>query len=1344
MKKDYVESLLKRFLKRKIKITSGLITAFLITGSACFALSVTEDKLTNNTWTNDKNNTIEESVGIDISKVSYKVIDIINNGTISVTNNDEKQDGYSALFATSPHKTEIFLGNIKNTGIISSYSGNKTMTINGFYNGNGIGIANAWKYVELGNIDNSGIISGIVGNHPNGLTYSGNGILLGLRNPTYYTEEAYIKIGNITNSGSIKGKAGNMVHVTEVVGNGIGIFIANDKDRSDCCVADSSIGNINNSGEISGIVESSLTSSGNYGKTMVSGNGIGVSLSYERTNQGTISGNFNIGELTNTGIIYGEHKQILSYFGNDSAFISGNGIGVITIGFSNYGDYGNLNLKRTINHGIINGSVSTMQASGFVVGNGIGFHGKNINLTDSLSNIGVIKGNIKRLSNDGTNLGNGLGISANYGGLNLKAIENIGVISGIIEQGNLKNGTGTVLGNGIGLEGDFINLTDISNNGFITGNLTLDKNSGENLGNGIGITSSKGDVVINDIENTGVIDGNVEGNIIKGSAVGNGIGIYGKNIQIHNIENEGKIKGTVSDMKNDNLYGNGLIISADNNLNITSITNKGTITGNNVGLNISKNNIAGELTNYSNGGIIAGKIPIYAQEFTNNLSKSADKGIAIQLDNNGNIESITNGSGGELDGKIIINADIKEKDSFISIDKETTYTNNIINGAGINNGTLSVNNKTTINNSIINAYENAITDSGNSHITINNSNINGIINLGKGNSTIKLTDSKLNGDILGGEGNDKLTIGGFNAYYNINGFENILFQKNTTLYETAKVTGANRIEIDSGTEVNLRIDSSKKAEDGTYKEHALFNSSDKLLTLAGNTNTITKDDVDENGNLSIEENEGRVNYDKVSILNLITNGLGLKSKIDLGNTKIEDTLWVKTDSILTQAAKEETKKGTIITIEAEKDLFNIIKKFDESKPDSKPETPLTPLEPAKPIKPEKPINIKYYTKLNDIYKGIYTSGDENFKALNNIVTNYTFGDKDKGDYPIIGNEKMQMATLLGYLREVYEETPYSFSHEATKKSMELFQNTIKDNNFKAKKDEYLIYGGLVHQTGDQEQTYYGKNYHGFDTGTENTKADIKLTGAYGQFEYGYSNTLSTGLIIGGTTSNIEISSSKLEGTGAYAGIYAKKDIKDFRITAGLGYQYTEYDGTRRIINENYSENYKDNGLNLYFDGKYSYKLEDNLYLEPKLGLSYTHIKQDNIKENKDKNLALDINSKEFDILEGTAGISIRKIIPTDKGNHSLSTGILYKYIFNGDKANSLTADFGGKDFDILIPHKNDEILIEAKYEVILENEVFYNIKGNYSICTDSKENSNKNKNSKEWRMGIGVGYKFTI
>lgn len=61
MGKNYIESSLKRFLKRKVKITVGFIVAFMITGSVGFADTIKEAVVAggNRIPINDKNFDIE-------------------------------------------------------------------------------------------------------------------------------------------------------------------------------------------------------------------------------------------------------------------------------------------------------------------------------------------------------------------------------------------------------------------------------------------------------------------------------------------------------------------------------------------------------------------------------------------------------------------------------------------------------------------------------------------------------------------------------------------------------------------------------------------------------------------------------------------------------------------------------------------------------------------------------------------------------------------------------------------------------------------------------------------------------------------------------------------------------------------------------------------------------------------------------------------------------------------------------------------------------------------------------------------------------------------------------------
>ena len=1147
---------------------------------------------------------------------------------------------------------------------------------------------------------------------------TGNGMI-------YLTTENNLSVKRLENTGNILGSilVGNTTD-TEVInknsGNGISLLLDSNsifEDKLDHnLVLEEGIVN-------SGVIEGKAINNTVNGKNINSGNGINISseLKEGEVSNIKIAVSDNAVGIENSGFILGE----LSGKDKTTSEYSGNGIAMTFKGAE-----GNIEIGNIENTGVIK----------------------------AIHNASVTELN-------STNSNNGIIISdSSSGTLTLGKIENNGLVN--IERNISPTNT---------KENGSSHIAQESYNGIVIENKNLNSNlTFETIeNNGSILVSGKSSVDVQDEFS------------LNGIYVGTTGAINGT------IKNDGKVaSGWGSSDANSKNYGNGILIySTEQNEGSTiNLENTGLIVGKENAIAISQNsNIE---FNYNNYGVIAGKNLVSASGYDDN--KSVGQGLGIKLNVDGTISSVVVGNLSKKDYNLkifkddsdtskysIINTEIKDKDAYNVYNKDTNLSNIIINGAGDTSGTVTITNgkEFSLNNGVVNAYKTAITIGDNSTFTGTNVIINGggLVGSGnetdviKGNNDVKLNlagEIYINGSIdLDSNGNlddkDILAFGNgeirteAGIFDTIKGADTISIGNNTdiNLYETSKLEGTNEINIAKGGELSLRVDANKTEEINgqTYiVGHALYNNGSNIVIKGdGATNGVEEPDKDApindiiNGDANLsdvtngKEEYGQDNYKESSVFDIVTNGLGRNSLIALGDVTIDDTnkLWIKTNSILTKAELQEQSPiktleyvdeeikdpGTVIKVEAEKDIFEM---------DNNPDNPV-----------DKKENL--YIKLNEIYKGIYSSGDRNFNALNDIVTNFTFGDKDKGDYPIIGNEQNQMATLLGYLRGVYEETPYSFSNEATRKSMGLFHDTIRDNEFKAKDKEWLIYGGLVHQSGDQEQTYYGRNYHGFDTGSAYTDVNIKLTGAYGQFEYGNSDTLSTGLLVGGTKADVDVASSKLDGTSAYIGAYAKKDIKDFRLIAGIGYQYSEYDGTRNTINQSYSQDYSDRGVNLYLDGRYSYDLGNNFYLEPKAGLSYSYIIQDSIKENQEQTLALDVDSKDFNILEGTIGVDVKKVIPTEKGKHSISAGVTYRSILSGEDADYLTANYGGSDFEILIPHKNkNQVSVGAKYEVELENGMFYNVKGNYFMNVDSKENTNKNADTGEWRVGVGFGYRF--
>lgn len=230
-----------------------------------------------------------------------------------------------------------------------------------------------------------------------------------------------------------------------------------------------------------------------------------------------------------------------------------------------------------------------------------------------------------------------------------------------------------------------------------------------------------------------------------------------------------------------------------------------------------------------------------------------------------------------------------------------------------------------------------------------------------------------------------------------------------------------------------------------------------------------------------------------------------------------------------------------------------------------------------------------------------------------------------------------------------------------------------------------------------------------------------MTGLYSQFEYGLNQDVSAGVMVGMNRSKLSVGASKVDGNAGYFGVYSKYDFHNFRLTSGLGYQITAYDGKRRTVNQSYDDKYKDKAINAYADIKYAYAIEPSMTIEPKLGISYYHIKQDAIAEGSAP-LSLNVDKGEFNIVDSTIGFDLKKTLRSDMASHYITATLAYKNMLKGADESALSANFGGDNFDIIAPAKADSrVNLALGYESLFDNGLFYNLKANYYIPTHSEK-----------------------
>ena len=1026
-----------------------------------------------------------------------------------------------------------------------------------------------------------------------------------------------------------------------------------------------------------------------------------------------ISSEFN-GNLTNNGKITGNGPS--------------GGFGIYT-----YSDFnGNL-----INNGEIAGT-------GTSVGYGIAIAS---DFDGNLTNNGEIAGT-------GSSGGYGIHTSSDFNG----NLTNNGAISGTSEGG---------VGYGIAITSDFDG--NLTNNGKITSN-------GPGGGYGIAITSD------------------FNGNLTNNGEITVGRGDYGIWITRDfngNLTNNGEITVSGSDSNTGiatsfltgELINNGVITSSSTNkgsgMKVTSnLTNNGITTGSssdkegfgiaeffpstseqiiNTGIVYGSTNAIyiedGTLENLSNYGLLvtSGDAIIGVSE-KGKVAKENKYGLAFKVDESGKysvvesddfskfgtisgddeytvVNAKADGNAGEITGtkSLILKEgkltyyDSMDNEQIESISPDKKYVFNGITDtlkvSGLDN---------ELNNSRVNAYETAVVmGEDKSMLTLDNTIVNGgmkedtktvniecdgsaltvkgdsVINTkadgvaikvsGKNNAVTLEGNAIVNGKMESIGGNtlnlNGKTEGSMNMFHDISGFTNMNIDNNVTFFEDTEVTGTDTVTVKETGVLSLRL---KKTEDSSgdipaKADHAFSNRTDKHeMTIEGSSK------------------------DEAGTLNFITNGIGRVIDVDKKNITLKN-MKITANCIIDKAEIHED----FIRLGAGSDLDGIVN----------------------------PKEVKRYDQLNKIYKSIYSSREENIDGLRDILDVIFLGENY--DYNN-GADEEQLANLLSYLGSIYTEAPYSFSSELSRRSMGMFRDIVTENEFRPNQDNWLIMGGLTHTDGGTKDTYYGRNYHGFDTGSSDTDADMKLTGAYMLAKYGYSENLSLGVTLGGNKSEAEMSTSKVKGNSGYLGAFAENYRGNLTLKAGAGVQYSEYDADRSTLRgHSYSDKYSDMTYDIYLNGRYSHQVGDNLFLEPYATLSYTYVDQDGANEGN-KTLAIETDSKSFDYTVGKVGVDLKKVIPHEKGKSTLTAGVSYTKILDGADEEHITGRFkGGSDFDILVAHKNEQSIgLNAKYALELENGVVFDVKGSYSVEEDSHNSSSKNKSKGEWIVGAGIGYKF--
>ena len=1074
-------------------------------------------------------------------------------------------------------------------------------------------------------------------------------------------------------------------------------------------------------------------------------------ISVESTNgyaYGISGEHINIETLKNNGLILSFGKNIVCGImikGRNPVIVTLENNGLILTNFTGiYYAATTSSIKTLTNNGSILGAVSGIEVGALFNGNAA-----------SIINRGMISTRDSKQEYNGIHMTQGvpsvnkLGILTNDGLISANRSDKS---SGIRATGGGTVGNiisnGLVLSNGIGIRATGIsknmkNIENIANNGTI---------SAEKYGIAADLTEKRSGY-INKIVNTGVIygkenaikkvkgekddQGKGEGEIEE--AVNYGILVTGSADVVDGLTNPLENYGlTIKNNGAEVTAGTPATGSADVIVGYKRAVNgEGTVTDTAIKRNLNIKNA--EITDSSGTeGLTTGtgtksfKFSGTEKEYDNSILNGMDDTLEIS---GADVNREVNGSIINAYGNAVI---------FKDAGKEFTLSGTIVNG-GIKNKTVAIQGSDGADTLILQSGEVAYTGG---ETGSQNTIVNGDIDMGNGENSITLkTDTIVNGNITTGEGKDKLIIeSGAVSNGNIvmgKGDDTLTIGSGAIINGTLNGgiapstpspsildAGVENNTLNFGTEgssskeetrvfynisnfENMNINSNvtfyekTTAADGTAKALEVTGAKEIKIgadgTLTLRIDATEKDSSGDSGKIvghALYGNTGTITSEGGKLM-LALNGAGNENIISFGDTTLGSGFNSKT--LDTTSKLHTVERG---------DADNEVKVI---------------------VRWNLPDYLKY-TQLNEIYHGILSVED--------LIGNFNVDDDTK------------LLTFLGYLNDIYAGNPYSYSSELSRKSAGMFRDIVTENIFRPETNKWMIYGALTHVDGGTKDTYYGKGYYTTDIGSSDMDADTKITGAYMLGEYGVSNTLTSGVVIGGNKLKSDLSNgSKVDGSALYLGAYAKKYVGNLKVTAGLGFQYGDYDADRMAVNRvasdtemsvmKYSNNYNDMTYDIYLNGRYSHNIGENLFLEPYATLSYTYIDQDGANE-ASKTLAIETDSKSFDYTVGKVGVDLKKVIPHEKGKSTLSAGVSYTKILDGADEEHITGRFkGGSDFDILVAHKNEHSIgVNAKYALELENGVIFDVKGTYSVERDSHNQSGKNRTKGEWIVGAGLGYKF--
>lgn len=302
-------------------------------------------------------------------------------------------------------------------------------------------------------------------------------------------------------------------------------------------------------------------------------------------------------------------------------------------------------------------------------------------------------------------------------------------------------------------------------------------------------------------------------------------------------------------------------------------------------------------------------------------------------------------------------------------------------------------------------------------------------------------------------------------------------------------------------------------------------------------------------------------------------------------------------------------------------------------------------------------------------------------------------------------------------------------------SSNIYSETVKAAYDNVKMNEEAIESlARKSETGKwtaEGKALYSKNEYDRKGIVGDYSSEVESTGLMAAFGYGVNETTTAGIAFSGVKQDVDTATGSADADLFYLGLYGNKVVGNYDFTAGLGYQFGEYDADNNIL-AGTGDKYDSQTVSGYVQGRYTADLGDGLSVQPKVKLGYTYVKQDDAKDSY-----FGVEDAEISTFDAEAGFDVVKSVQLEKSKVDVKFGASYIRTM-GDTDEEFTGRFYGakasEGFNVLGAELAENVVkFNLGAEVTNENGFFYNGGLTYEFGSN---------NTEAYGVNVGVGYKF--